>query len=363
MEEIREMIKKPADPYEIFKEPRKTKILLIAWNVHPGKDFALIFDQMKNVELTWIGQDDPNIPSYLRPNLDLRRIPVKQFIYNGPLGSVPLAIRRFSLKSLLDLFGYDFDLILHLQDWTVFTDVEKSPIPYIYYHSEPFYPEVPFCAWKVVASTQYELLYLQRKYGSRFKYDYLPFALRNDLIRRDVNEEKRDIPASFAGELFHFDQMYNERREIVQYLEKTIPEKFESHYLGPYGENTKDPREILAGKGRLDGEEYPNLLLKSQIGLNVPTGDNCNFRDFEVPGLGALLLTKESTDLRLLGFKDGINCIFYKTKEEAEEVIRNGYDPEIAQAGYFHVITDHTYFKRMNYLLNPIMIDYCRVET
>ena len=362
MEEIRKLIKTPVDPYKIFKEPRKTKILLIAWNVHPGKDFAQIFDQMDNVELTWIGTDDPNTPCYLRPDLNLQNIPLRQFVYNGPFGSIPLAIREISLKSILDLFGYNFDLIFHIQDWTIITDKEKAPIPYIYYHSEAFYPEVPFCAWKVIASTRFELNFLSRKYGYRFKYDYLPFALRNDLIRRDINEKKRTIKGSFAGELFHFDQMYNERREIVQYLEKQfIQENFETHYLGPYGEDSKEPREILSGKGRLCGEEYIDLLLKTQVGLNVPTGDNCNFRDFEIPGLGALLLTKETTDLKNLGFKDGENCIYYKTKEEAEEIIKNGYDPVIAQAGYLHVITNHTYFKRMHELTD-MMREYCRVE-
>lgn len=361
MEEIKEWSKLPINPGKIFEEPRKTKILLIAWNVHPGKDFAQIFDQMDNVELTWIGTDDPDTPCYLRPDLNLKNFPVRQFIYNGPFGSIPLAIREFKLTSLLDMFGYDFDLILHLQDWTIFTDKVKSPIPYIYIHSEAFYPEVPFCAWKVIGSTQFELDFLRRKYGSRFKYDYLPFALRTDLIRHDVNEKKRTIKGSFAGELFHFDQMYNDRREIVQYLEKAIPNDFQSHYLGPYGKNPEDPREILAGKGRLCGKEYTELLLKTQIGLNIPTGDNCNFRDFEVPGLGALLLTRESTDLKQLGFKDGENCIYYKTKEEAEEVIKNGYDPEIAQAGYLHVITNHTYFKRMHELTD-MMREYCKVE-
>ena len=365
MEEIKEFIEKPIDPYGIFKEPRKTKLLLIAWNVHPGKDYALILNEMKNLDITWVGVDDPNILCSIRPDLNLQNVPPKEIIYNGPFGSIPLGVRKFSLKSILDIMGYDFDVILHIQDWTLFTDVERSPIPYVYIHSEAFYPEVPLCAWKIIGSTLYIQRYLQEKYGNyKFDYDYLPFALRNDLILRDVHKEKRKIKSSFAGELYHFDHMYNERREIVQYLEKSLDSsQFEAHYLGKY--NLKDPkkdRPILAGKGRLAGNEYSNLLLKTQIGLNIPTQDNCNFRDFEIPGLGAMLLTKKTSDLIELGFKDGENCVFYKDKEEAEEIIKNGFDPKIAHEGYVHVIKNHTYFKRIKYLINPILRDYCQVE-
>jgi hypothetical protein len=58
----------------------------------------------------------------------------------------------------------------------------------------------------------------------------------------------------------------------------------------------------------------------------------------EVPACKSMLVTKQTPDLDDLEFIPGKHYIPYKTKEEALEIIKQGPNKEIIEAGFNHVM-------------------------
>ena len=259
-------------------------------------------------------------------------LPKKPYMVSTQTGNNHVMIREFSLKSLLDIVGYDFDAIIHVQDWLYFNDLEKSPIPYYFYCTEIGYPRVPKCAWYVLCATEQILKICKANVNWAKSFIYHPHSV--PIIRgRKLKYPslKKTIQGSFAGELYSL-QLYKQRREIIKYLEKNV-DGFETHYLGPHkGQGVE--RDIESGKGILKPIKYINLLLKSKCGVNVPTVGGSNFRDIEVLTNGAMLVTMETPDLLKMGLEDGINCRTFKTKEEAAKIIQGEYNEDIAEKGW-----------------------------
>lgn len=258
-------------------------------------------------------------------------LPSKPYSIKTEVGSAQVRIKEFSLKSLLDIIGYDFDVIIHVQNWLYFTDHERSPIPYYFYCTEVAYPRVPRCAWHILSATEVikKMNIRDCTWASSFLYHphSIPVVRGRPLKYPKL---KRTIKASFAGEMYSL-PLYRPRRKIIKYLEKEV-DGFESHYLGP--RNEKGERPIEAGKGKLAMIQYTNLLLKSKCILNIPSIGGTNFRDVEALSTGGMLVTIETPDLLLMGIEDGVNCRTFKTKEEAKQIIENEYDPKIAKAGW-----------------------------
>jgi len=81
-------------------------------------------------------------------------------------------------------------------------------------------------------------------------------------------------------------------------------------------------------------------------------------RNYDIPGCGAFLLTKDADDLRDR-YKDGKEIVIFRDTKDLIEKIRYYLDHDkereaIAMAGYNRTIKDHTYEKRFNEIFKII---------
>jgi spore maturation protein CgeB len=83
-----------------------------------------------------------------------------------------------------------------------------------------------------------------------------------------------------------------------------------------------------------------------------------NMRLFEATGTGALLVTDSKQNLHKM-FEPGKEVIAYSTREECAEMIRYYLEheeerEEIARAGQQRTLRDHTYYQRMQDLVDIV---------
>jgi len=105
-------------------------------------------------------------------------------------------------------------------------------------------------------------------------------------------------------------------------------------------------------------EQAARVYADSKICLNIALNNDVNMRNFEVLGAGGFLLTKRISALEEL-MEDGVHCVMYDTIDEAVAKARYYLDNEeerkaIAEAGYKHVIANHTIDARLDVILNEI---------
>lgn len=105
-------------------------------------------------------------------------------------------------------------------------------------------------------------------------------------------------------------------------------------------------------------EEMTNLYARSKIVFNKSEAGEVNFRVFEGPSCGALLVTEEAPGLEEL-FEPGKEIITYRSFEEAYEKIRYFLrnDEErrrIAEAGYKRARNEHTFEHRVRRLIDVV---------
>jgi hypothetical protein len=352
--------------YDVNVEKRPLRVLMHAWYASPAWD---IYETLRNkygAYVFWVGNGVPvdDIDGIDGLNTGkLPQHPVKQF--RGPEGLVDFSEHRYSLQSILDMHRGVFDMIVHVQDWWYpEASIERSPIPYFYYFTEPFAPRIPKCAWHVFSTTPSMTELAMNQEGSRFTYSTLPWALRSEFQNQGIGRD-RPIKCGFAGKIYS-PGLYEDRKKIIFRVKELLGNDFVGHWIGKamvndvglpiqdIDEKTGQPRrdkdglilqkyEGTEGDGRLDIPEYLEFMEKCQFGINVPTRWGLNFRDLEVPAAGAELLTIKTRDAKDYGFIDGENCHFYKSPEEAAELVRNGYDRKIASAGWDLVRTRHNW--------------------
>lgn len=340
---------------------RPMRILMIGWWAATTRGF--LFELLRqHHEVTFAGQvqSDLTVNDKKIPTLPLGAMPIYNVRQAGPLGTQSIPTHRVKLTSLLNILGYDFDLILHCQNWIDVEHDERSPIPYYFYFTEGFTPRIPRCAHRVFVPNEPMARIAKATYHSPYKVSYLPHMLPHQFSNMpfvpDIN--KRPVLCSFAGKIHHFQDLYNKRRDLVLELASKLGDDLEGHWPRNPDEVGGKPREPERGKGWLNGWEYRALLLQSQFVFNVPTPLGINMRDLEAPAAGACLLTKKTPDHEKLGFRDRYNCFFYDTVDEAIEIIRSGYDPLVAYNGYLLVNANHTSYDRAQTVYEQYLADY-----
>jgi len=105
------------------------------------------------------------------------------------------------------------------------------------------------------------------------------------------------------------------------------------------------------------GQAYVQALLASKMQFNKGLNGDINYRNWETIGLGTCLLTEHDPEMELLGFKHGLNCLFYSSADEAtalaKQHLADGSWQRIGAAGY-RLSQHHTYTKRIKHLhVNP----------
>lgn len=105
-------------------------------------------------------------------------------------------------------------------------------------------------------------------------------------------------------------------------------------------------------------EEAAKKFCKSKIVLNIAMKEDLNMRCFEALGTGSFLLTDWVPYIDEV-FEDGKHLVLYRTLDEAVDKAKYylAHDSErekIAQAGYEHVMANHTIDHRANVMLSRI---------
>lgn len=346
------------------REPMQ--ILVVSWYAPTMRSYIAELAS-RGYEITVVGSGVPaiwkihcNDETHVIQGINIRNSAGIKKVVHSSLGKNEVTVRLWHLSTLLELAGNSYDFILHFQDWTIFVDREKSPIPYYYYWTEAFDPEFPRCAHRVLVPNDTMKVMAEAKYRP-WKVSVLPHVLREEMYRTPLPPDYvRKVPCSFAGKIHNFDELYEERRDIVFEVERLLGEDFEGHWAPAKGYSNSDPFFGKRGNGYLSFEEYRALLTRSRYVLNVPTRFGINLRDLEVPAAGATLITKKTIDHVKLGFKDGVNCYFYDDPEEVVEIVRGDYDPELAYRGYLLVHSEHTAHSRVDSLLQMYEDDFDR---
>ncbi len=106
------------------------------------------------------------------------------------------------------------------------------------------------------------------------------------------------------------------------------------------------------------GLDYIHALLDAKIQFNKGLNGDINYRNWETIGLGTCLLTEYDPEMEALGFKHDVNCLFYRTVDEAVDLARLYTTSEawmrIAEGGC-QLSKLHSYTKRFSDLARQIL--------
>jgi spore maturation protein CgeB len=168
------------------------------------------------------------------------------------------------------------------------------------------------------------------------------------------NGERR-IPISFVGS---FHPVHSTRVEWLEYISSVLEVKVWSPHTNYLPAASPILRSYV---GPAWGTEMYQVLRDSRLTLNhhgnIPPYANSQ-RLFEATGVGTLLVTDWKVNLHEM-FEPGKEVIAYRTFEECLEMIRYYLEHEeereaIARAGQQRTLRDHTYYKRMQELVDIV---------
>jgi len=160
---------------------------------------------------------------------------------------------------------------------------------------------------------------------------WMPYACDTEFFR-DLSLP-RDLDVAFVGQLFG---PQSRRRRVLQRLAQRYRINEQRYYLQ---------------------SEIPEVYSRAKIILNVPVGDDLNFRFFEALSCGALLLTSRSHNGQDELFSENIHYVAYGDDEELYEKIEfylrhKEARMEIAATGYQEVVRGHTLALRLQRLID-----------
>jgi hypothetical protein len=178
-----------------------------------------------------------------------------------------------------------------------------------------------------------------------------------------LGEAKKNIPVSFVGSLH---RAHDSRREWLVHVCRRIPVNVWGSNINTSPSNVNKLTEASPifrnYHGNAWGLEVYQLLLSSQITLNhhidVAEAYANNLRLFEATGTGTLLITDWKKNLHEL-FEPGKEVVAYRTPEECVEFIQHylTHDDEreaLARAGQQRTLKEHTYYQRMQELVDTV---------
>jgi spore maturation protein CgeB len=162
---------------------------------------------------------------------------------------------------------------------------------------------------------------------------WLPYACDTKFFR-DLRMA-RDLDVAFIGKLM---EPRSERRRALALISRRCQVNEQRYYLQ---------------------KEIPAVYSRSKIVLNIPLGDDLNFRFFEALSCGALLLTKRLSNGQDDLFKEGLHYEAFSTEAEmldkVDYYLNHQEERErIAAAGHTEVLSRHDLELRLNGLLETI---------
>lgn len=147
-----------------------------------------------------------------------------------------------------------------------------------------------------------------------------------------------------------------------------IPEIEKTHNIGFIGGDGTGPRvntiNYLKQKwgmrrpGFVIGDDMVREVNSYKIHFNMNIANDVNYRTFETPGMKTLLLTNKTENVQKL-FEIGKHIEMYTSQGELDEKVKYYLDnpdkrKEIEEAGYKHVLENHTFDCRAKQLIEII---------
>ena len=174
--------------------------------------------------------------------------------------------------------------------------------------------------------------YIQNFAGACDKAYWFPNAYPDDLIEHN-SDIKKSVDIGFCG------SMIADRPQWTSLLEKRYGNRFKKDIF-------------VIGKDMVDA------VNSYKISINKSIADDLNYRTFETLGTKTFLITNSVPNIDRI-FTNNQHCVIYDSFEDMVSKIDYYLaHPEqvnsIADAGYQHVKSKHTYFERAKLLLEII---------
>jgi len=237
--------------------------------------------------------------------------------------------KGFNLYFRIDHGDYKYDISPDLRPaifYAIDTHLKK---PYKKIRRQVYHYDVVFCAQKEGA----ERLHRETKVDTQ----WIPLGCEPRIHKKLNLEKNYDI--GFVGR----DAKKFARGRHLELLKKTYPNSF---------------------IGEADFRKMAEIYSASKIGFNSSIRNDINMRIFEVMACGCFLLTNY---IKNNGFEElftpGKHLVVYRNDKELLELIeyylKNEEERErIAKAGYELVVTNHTYFHRVQKMFNYIAFKF-----
>lgn len=240
-----------------------------------------------------------------------------------------------------------YDLGIHV-DWG--EDGLTGILPYT-----PFDTPKPFAYW---ASDTHIVTPTHDSYDYRLsvakKADYVFVAQKNAVERMKKDGVENPIWLPHAVEPLAYPKL------------DLLTKKYDVCFVGHVSSgNRVDALDVLFREfpnffyGQRLFEEAARKYAESKICFNIAMTDDANMRNPEVMATGSFLLTNRIPGLEEL-FEDGKHCVMYNNLDDmvdkAKYYIEHDTEREaIAEAGYRHVIANHTIQHRVNTILETYL--------
>lgn len=217
----------------------------------------------------------------------------------------------------------------------------------------PLPQNADFSCYDLVISSLPNYVELFRQMGIQSELQRLAFEPR---ILDKLNRLAGQTAVSFVGGL---SSVHKNRVDLLEYL----CERVDIDVWGPGAESLPSGSLIRRRyHGEAWGIDMYRILHNSRISLNQHIGiaesyaNNC--RLFEATGVGTLLITDWKVNLHEM-FEPGKEVVAYRTPEECVELIQYylEHDDEreaIARAGQQRTLKEHTYYNRMQELVDLV---------
>jgi hypothetical protein len=238
-------------------------------------------------------------------------------------------------------------------DGAFFREVKPYVRLLVGHHAAPWPEERDFGAYDLTLSLVDNFVDYFRRHG--LKSELLRQGFEPGVLCR-LSGANRSIQVSFVGNLH---SPHASRKRWLEYLCERLP--LEVWTASTAGLPAGSPI-VRCRRGAAWGAKMYEILHKSSMTLNhhvdVAECYAGNIRLFEATGVGTLLVTDWKENLHEM-FEPGKEVVAYRTAEECVEIVKYYLEHEnerraIASAGQRRTLQDHTYYQRMQQLVNIV---------
>lgn len=240
-----------------------------------------------------------------------------------------------SIEGLMRLLGHPFDLFLYIEPLGLIPEnIHNAP-----FATACIISDVHRDLGSRLRLAQFfdHVFLYQREYLHHFTehdalhVDWLPYAC--DLSVFYPLGITRDIDVAFVGRL-----VSDERRRIIPRIANHWRMNEQRYYLQ---------------------REIPEIYSRTKIVVNLPLGDDLNFRVFEAMSCGAMLLTRRAKNGQEVLFQEGVHYAAYAGEQELFDKVDFYLTHEteraaIAAAGLAEIQARHRLEQRTNQLFEKI---------